>query len=320
MSPWLFWLTLTLLDHLWLRIEFAGDFALGRQIAENIESAGPRRYFASLRNHLRSSDFAIANLEGAVRSGQASLRTDSEHAHSGIRGAKHHIDLSFDSGALMHLPWTGISFFGLANNHSRDGSPASRIQTIEGLSRLGLSGFSGALRLAIKGVPITIYAMDLTEPAFRSDSAIADLANQVRHSAGSSLTFVFMHAGMEDTNLVSRSERQLVKTLIAGGAAGVFGHHPHRVKEGGAIDGRPAYYSLGSLLFDRARKPDCFGLLVRVHIWAGMAIAWETFVVHLQAGNHRPLVWPCRTAAGTIPFERPPGSPSLHLYQPPLRP
>ncbi|HNW33770.1 MAG TPA: CapA family protein [Candidatus Ozemobacteraceae bacterium] len=320
MSSWLFWLMLTMIDHLWLRIEFAGDLALGRNISHNIESAGPRTYFASLRTHLHSDDFVLANLEGAARPERTGIRVDAGDAHPGSHRTDRSIDLSFDSSAVPHLQWSGVPFFGLANNHSRDGGPKSRVQTIDMLSRFGLHGFSDRLRLTIKGIPIAIYALDLTEPSFPPDGLVADRANQIRHSAESCLTFVFMHAGMEDVNTISRSERLFVKQLIACGAAGVFGHHPHRVKEGGALDGRPVYHSLGSLVFDRTRKPDCFGLLVRVHIWAGTAIAWETFVAHLQPGTHRPLIWPRRAAAGVIPFGRMLGASALHLYQPPFRP
>lgn len=279
MSPWLLCLLLGLLDHLWLRIEFGGDIALGRRIPERIESVGADRYFASLRNHLRFSDLVVANLEGSVHTASAAASVEKRH------------DLSFDAEALQHLTQSGISVFGLANNHAGDGGPGSPGHTIAALSGLGLTGFTGRYAARVKGVPLVIHAADLTASSL-CDKRCLDLVKRVGHDSRSALTFVFLHAGIEDTAFISAAERILAKRLIAAGAAGIFGHHPHRTKAGGSLDGRPVYHSLGSVLFDRSRKPDCYGLLVRAHVWAGIPLTWQEFVVHMQPATHRPVVLP----------------------------
>lgn len=279
MSPWLIWLLLGLVDHLWLRIEFAGDLALGREIPRRIEAVGAERYFSSLREHLSTADLAIANLEGSVKAGVGTSSGTTRH------------DLSFDAEALGCLMRSGFSAFSLANNHARDGGPGSLERTIAELSALRLTGFAGRRAFLIKRIPIVIHAADLTSspPGGRR---YRDLVNQVASDSRGNLTFVFPHVGIEDTAYVSPVERGFAKALIAAGAAGVFGHHPHRIKPGGSIDGRPVCHSLGSVLFDRSRKPDCYGLLVRVHVWAGVPLAWETHVVHLQPATHQPVIMP----------------------------
>lgn len=279
MSPWLIWLLFGLVDHLWLRIEFAGDFALGREIPRRIEAVGDERYFSSLREHLSTADLAVANLEGSVRT--------SEEPYSRAR----RYDLSFDAEALQCLARSGFSAFGLANNHIHDGGPGSLERTIDGLSALGLTGFAGRHAFLIKGIPIVIHAADLTSSS-PGGRRYRDLVNQVASDSRGNLTFVFPHVGIEDTEDVSPAERGFAKALIAAGAAGVFGHHPHRIKSGGSIDGRPVCHSLGSVLFDRSRKPDCYGLLVRVHVWAGVPLAGEAHVVHLQPATHQPIILP----------------------------
>lgn len=286
MSPWLIWLLLGLVDHLWLRIEFAGDLALGREIPRRIESAGADRYFSSLREHLRTADLAVANLEGSVKTGVGTSSKTMRH------------DLSFDAEALDCLPQSGFSAFGLANNHARDGGPGSLERTIAELSAIGFTGFAGRHEFLIKGIPIVIHAADLTgsPPGGRR---YRDLVKQVASDSRENLTFVFPHVGIEDTEYVSPAERSFAKALIDAGAAGVFGHHPHRIKSGGSIGGRPVFHSLGSVLFDRSRKPDCYGRLVRVHVWAGVPLAWETHAVHLQPVTHQPIVMPPSLARNT---------------------
>ncbi len=277
MSPWLIWLLFGLVDHLWVRIEFAGDLALGREIPKRIESIGADRYFSSLREHLRTADLAVANLEGSVKTGV------------GTSSVAMRYDLSFDADALGGLTRSGFSAFGLANNHARDGGPGSLERTIAELSAIGLTGFVGRRAFLIKGVSIVIHAADLTAspPGGRR---YRDLVNQVASDSRKNLTFVFPHVGTEDTDHVPPAERSFAKALVDAGAAGVFGHHPHRIKSGGSITGRPVYHSLGSVVFDRSRKPDCFGLLVRIHLWAGMPIGWERFFLRMMPATHQPIV------------------------------
>ena len=281
MSPWLIWLLFGLVDHLWLRIEFAGDFALGREIPRRIESVGADRYFSSLREHLRTTDLAVANLEGSVRTSE----------EPGSRARRY--DLSFDAEALAFLMRSGFSAFGLANNHVHDGGPGSLERTIDGLSALGLTGFAGRHEFLIKDIPIVVHAADLTGSPL-GGRRYQNLVNQVASDSRGNLTFVFLHVGIEDTEYVSPTERGFAKALIKAGAAGVFGHHPHRIKSSGSIAGRPLFHSLGSVLFDPSRQPDCYGLLVRVHVWAGVPLTWETHIVHLQPVTHQPIVLPRR--------------------------
>ncbi|HOY66469.1 MAG TPA: CapA family protein [Candidatus Ozemobacteraceae bacterium] len=282
MNIWLAWLVFGLIEHLWLRVEFGGDVALGRRIAAAVEHAGPRAYFASLRTHLENVDLVVANLEGSVRL-------------PARRAAGRRFDLSFEEAALSCLVPSGIRHFGLSNNHASDGGPRSRARTIAALAHRGLHGFHGVCRVTRKGIPLSIIACDLT--ATHGGRAIGI----IRQEAVDRLTFVFPHLGAEDTDRIDIADRAFLRACLDAGAAGVFGHHPHRIKAGGSLGGKPAYASLGSLLFDRSRRPDCFGLLVRVHIWAGIPVAWERFIVHLRPGNHQPLVWP--------------GGAGFHLYR-----
>jgi len=290
MSPWLLWLVFSLVDHLWLRIEFAGDIALGRSISNAIERMHARAFFSSLRLHLKGTDIAFANLEGSVRVG-------------GIAPRASGYDLSFGEAALPVLSWSGVTHLGLSNNHALDGGPASRERTREALGRLGVTGFHGVHHIACKGVELAVIACDRTRSRGR------EALHTVRREAKKRLTFVFPHLGLEDTDLVTAEDRAFLRACLEAGAAGVFGHHPHRVKAGGPLLGRPGYPSLGSLVFDRSRSPDCFGLLVRVHVWAGTPVAWEEFIVHIRPGSHQPVVWPWRASGGLVPFPpRPTGS------------
>lgn len=294
MHPALAGLLLQLVAQLWLRIDIGGDLALARRLHLYVDRASPAAYFAGLRRHLAGSAFALANLEGAVALPPAARR-----------GPPPRFDLTFPAAATPLLAATGFSHFSLANNHAADHGPGGVAATAAALRAAGLLPLRGWWRGTLQGVPLAVLALDLTalRPADarrqprddgRRDPAdaavVATLAAQIRSAADRGPVLVFWHGGAEDSDAIAPALRQAADAFLAAGATAIVGCHPHRVQEGGRRAGRPCYFSLGSVLFDRHRLPDSRGLLLRLHLWAGRLLAWEEFALSNDGPDFRPCV------------------------------
>ncbi|MFZ2959319.1 MAG: CapA family protein [Candidatus Ozemobacteraceae bacterium] len=323
MNPWGIWAIWLLCCRLLVNVEVGGDLSLGRGFTERMRTfpGAAEAYFRPLREHLRGVDLSLANLEGCVRDrpGQPPI---------GVR-----YDLSFGPNTARALGQTGFSALGLANNHAGDASGEGFDATLNILHDLGIRPVAGIERFDLHGTLVTVVALDycrgrrlslvnpemgctpaeshgcdaicgnsdrshrwkidITSPKLRSR-----WVDRVRSLEREGPVIVFLHGGAEDCDEVSPDEITFFQELRAVGAAGVFGHHPHRIKLWSAprsvfgTEASPLFISLGSVLFDRSRSPDCYGLLVRLTFWAGIHVRTTLFPVHISGRTYRPVVWP----------------------------
>ncbi|MBF0502737.1 MAG: CapA family protein [Candidatus Riflebacteria bacterium] len=298
MSPWLLWAVWTLCCRLLVTVEVGGDLSLGRGLGEAILAGGGRAgdanantFFEPLRQHLRGTDLAIANLEGCVRK------------QPGPPATRVRFDLSFPASSARALTMTGFNAFGMANNHSGDRGREGFGATRDTLLSLGLHPIAGIERINLHGTLLTVVALEYAnwrQPHSWNASWVLDIdsqsqrvkwAQRVRQLASDGPVIVFLHGGAEDCDTIQDNEKLFHQELRTAGAAGVFGHHPHRIKMSVMPDGYPSFISLGSVMFDRRRSPDCFGLLVRLTFWAGTRVGMRVFPVHITSRAFRPLVW-----------------------------
>lgn len=304
MDFWLGFLTWILLGQLWVTVDVGGDFSLGRNLSKHIKKFGEVQFFRSLNSHLSQSDFSLCNLEGSVI----------PEKFSGSRVLRQpRFDLTFSRESADLLSLSGFRGFGLANNHSLDAGEGGFRETVAALKDLNLVPLLGWSEILIKGQPFAILALNYSTNPDRENRewtiSFSSLAHRKRvfsEVAEKSKRFpviVFLHGGREDSDDVTPVEQTFYRELIQSGADGVFGHHPHRMKFGGGFHFRPCYFSLGSVLFDRSRTPDCYGLMVRLHFWAGMLMKWSIDGVHLHPDNYRPVVWENSRFLSLSPFK-----------------
>ncbi|MBF0409133.1 MAG: CapA family protein [Candidatus Riflebacteria bacterium] len=275
------WAVVFVLNFLWVRVDVAGDFALGRKIGQTIAEKTPQSFFLNLKKILSESDFSFCNLEGC-------LKVPAENQPENVieTRPKARFDLSFSDEHSLFLKETGFHAFGAANNHQFD-SGTDNLEKLRAIT--GTNIIRGVQLQKVRSLSFAIIAFDYSSPGRESwkidldkHSDRVSFLKTVRDLSQTNCTIVFLHGGKEDSDYVSLQEREFFKKLIDAGAIGVFCCHAHRKKRIEWYKGKPIYYSLGSVLFDRVRFPDKLGLMVRIHFWANCPVYFEPHFIEIR--------------------------------------
>jgi poly-gamma-glutamate capsule biosynthesis protein CapA/YwtB (metallophosphatase superfamily) len=240
---------------------FAGDVMLGRGVAR-LATAGPDRLFADVRFQVRSADLAVANLESPLTS----------RPHDPAFG-ENALEASPASARLLVA--AGFDAVGIANNHAGDAGPATVTDTMEALSKNGLSVIGAGSTIAkaleprivtIGGIRVALLAFDVSGQGPRAGIAQPGIASWdddlaraavTRARAGADVVAVGIHGGAEYVPVTDPSLMRIAKLLATSGADVVWGHGPHVVQPIRLIDpdrdGRPTIVatSLGNFVFDQ---------------------------------------------------------------------
>ncbi len=230
---------------------FGGDIMLGRTCADKIaRGIDP---FAGIRDLLRRSAFAAANLECTIsQQGDASST------------ARYSFRAPARSATLLHQ--AGFRAVGLANNHALDfGRDALRrcaqILTQEKIEPVGVITTDDAYAPKIFELPGNkkLALLAITDLPEGQDSSVANACNRVRLGSAiegartkANIVACLVHWGAENTSFVTDKQRDLARWLIDQGVNVVVGTHPHCLQPLDFYHGRPIAYSLGNLVFDGA--------------------------------------------------------------------
>src|SRR5438093_2196711 len=222
---------------------------LCRSCAAKIENG--RDPFAGIATLLRGASFAAANLECTI-----SNLGDSSHRYA-FRASERSAQL---------LRRAGFRAMGLANNHALDFGTAALEDCAERLFReqvqpIGVGkhstqdctpSFFSVLRKKIAVLAIT----DVGPVAGGQVAAASDRIglNAAIANARSHANFVvcLVHWGIENSEHITDTQRELARWLIDHGVDLVVGSHPHCVQPLDFYHGCPIAYSLGNLVFDGA--------------------------------------------------------------------
>lgn len=235
-----------------------GDVMLGRTVGRGIESgANP---FAAIQSLLNSASTTLVNLECVI-------------SDQGTSAPATRYPLRAPASSSELLRKAGISFVGLANNHSEDFGPEALLDTIDCLKLHGIGvlgagptmdqAFASQIVGGGKESRIALLAVDdTTTPGAAGDlnrASIANASDKVRIAAAvtaahenSNLVVCLVHWGDENTSEVNGRQRELARWLIDHGVNVVVGAHPHCIQPMDAYHGSPIAYSLGNLVFDGA--------------------------------------------------------------------
>ncbi len=229
---------------------FGGDVMLGRSCAVKIENGTDP--FAGIATLLRGASFAAANLECTI-----SNLGDSSRPYA-FRAPERSVRL---------LRRAGFRAMGLANNHALDfGTPAledcaARLVQEQvlpiGIGKAGSSVYTPTFFSVPDGKKIAVFAInDVGPPAGPQIAAASDRVglNAAIAKARSQANFVacLVHWGIENTEKITDTQRELGRWLIDHGVDLVIGSHPHCVQSLDFYHGCPIAYSLGNLVFDGA--------------------------------------------------------------------
>lgn len=228
-----------------VKILFAGDLMLDRNVARAALSGAVALFSISTRELFAGADARVVNLEGTVTDNPSIAQQD----HSILR-------FTFSPNlAARALHLLGISAVSLANNHTLDFGQNGYAETRANLDRFGVAAFGHPLNasstlsttLAIRGKTFCFVGYHaLFSP---DDSGV--LAEIARLRPDCYRVIVFVHWGEEYEPLQTAAQTKAAHEFVDAGADLVIGAHPHVVEPIELYRGKAILYSLGNFMFDQ---------------------------------------------------------------------
>lgn len=241
-----------------MKIVVTGDFCPRERVAKDF-AQGDYRAIDALTPIFAEADYSIVNLEcPIVRGGEKPIVKNGPHLHA-------------DSRALEALKGIGTSCVTLANNHFRDFGDEGVLNTLSELSAYGINYVGGganptdaAAVLYKKIGKETLAIINCCE--HESSIATADhcgsnplnpicqyyAIQEAKQKAD--YVLVIVHGGMEHYQLPTPRMQETYRFFIDAGADAVINHHQHCYSGYEIYQGKPIFYGLGNLCFDRSDK------------------------------------------------------------------
>ena len=251
---------------------------------------------------LTAADVAFVNLE-SVLSDQGGVTRHSENPL---------IFCGPPRGAGL-LRRAGIDVVSLTNNHAWDYGKSALFETLNHLRQHDIVAVGAVHRQDALLRPVVvrkggwstawfavtdIWNQDLARHPGRKHVTGADVASlepalrtaRSRHD----LVFVSYHGGSEYIPYALERTRRFVRAVMRAGADAVFGHHPHVPHGVGWYGSKPAFYSLGNLLFPahKDHRWTRIGYLAKLTYSSGDAPRVEVCPHRLHGGEPHPLAGP----------------------------
>lgn len=230
-------------------------------------------YFRFVRDILRSSDFAVGNLETTV----TDMSPYACEAH--IIEEKYHCNSP--EAYLDALRYAGFDALVNANNHNCDSRAAGLIDTLKALDRHGFMHTGtfaspdaeravfaevNGIRLAVLSYAtyfnkndgcFTPFGRKTLLNRYSADKASNDI--DYARKKGAEFVLVYMHWGKEYTHEPNGSQRRMAKELADCGADYIVGSHTHCLQAREFVesaDGRtvPVVFSMGNFLTSETKE------------------------------------------------------------------
>lgn len=227
-----------------VRVLFAGDMMLDRNVARSAEASTTPFLFAGVAGLFADADVRVANLEGTITDNPSIARRNNQIL-------RFTFEPEIAQEAIQTLKLDAVS---LANNHALDFYEKGYTQTQERLEALGVKTFghplnsnslSGTLQVQGKVLCFVGYHSlfdDDTTPVVQEIQTLRPICWRV---------LVFAHWGEEYKTKSNAAQQAQAHSFIDAGADLVIGAHPHVVQEVEVYQGRAIFYSLGNFMFDQ---------------------------------------------------------------------
>lgn len=235
-------------------ITITGDFCPVHRLGNLNGNSSPEEILGDLLPTIKSSDFAITNLECPI--------TDHPTAIGKTGPA-----LKGKPEALDFLMKAGFNLVTLSNNHIMDYGNQGLKDTLQHLNYKNLA-YTGAGNTIEEASKITYLEKDNNKVAIINlsenewstthgdypgacplDLALASrLISSAKEKA--KIVLIIVHGGHEMYQLPSPRMQSWYRAFIDWGADAVINHHTHCVSGMECYKGKPIFYSLGNFLFD----------------------------------------------------------------------
>lgn len=279
----IFLLTGSQKDNSEIRILFAGDILLSRNVKEEIQT---RKTFPwdNLKTLFHSADLVVGNLEGAVGGIQDQLISKVQSPVFKI-----------DSADIKMLNEAGFKIITIENNHSLDLGQKGKRNTIEALKKSSITPnyFDNSPQFfTVKDVVISLISLNIVLCRDSSKDLLPSIEIEQKLRLAKSLSNIVIlsiHWGSELLDWPSREQRETAKWLIKNGADVIIGSHPHVIQKPELIEGKPVFFSLGNHLFDQKYPRTKEGLIVDLRIRNG-GFSCNGIITHTKPNSFYPEI------------------------------
>lgn len=248
-----------------LDIVAVGDIMLSRVVGSRIRNNSVYYPFEKTRDITSKADVTFGNLETTL-------------ATTGTKLPGKGIWFRAVPEASEGLKDAGFDVLSLANNHILDYDTPALMETIEVLEGAGIGHVGAGEDLGESRRPIIVvkngirvgflaynefynyywsYSYKRTFEATEEIAGTAPLKEEIIEEDVKKLRslcdilVVSLHWGVEESNRVTDSQRELAHQIIDWGADIILGHHPHVLQGVELYNGKLIAYSLGNFIFDQ---------------------------------------------------------------------
>jgi poly-gamma-glutamate synthesis protein (capsule biosynthesis protein) len=229
-----------------VRVLFAGDMMLDRNVARSAQAKGTHALFADdLRALFAAADLRVLNLEGTI-TGNRSIAQQNNKI----------LRFTFDPAAAKEvLQDLDIQAVSLANNHALDFYAEGYEQTRAEVEGIGIQPFGHPLNAAgTLSAVVEAKGKNVCMVGYHSlfDADITEVVSEIQALRPSCWRVAVMpHWGEEYITHSHAGQQEAAHAFIEAGADLVVGSHPHVVQEVEVYKERAIFYSLGNFMFDQ---------------------------------------------------------------------
>ena len=241
-----------------MKLVITGDFCPWERVAK-LFAKGDYSAVDVLKPQFIKADYTIVNLECPIlKGGEKSIIKSGPHMYASIH-------------ALHALKELGVSCVTLANNHFRDYGDEGVRNTLSELSACGIDYVGGGKNIVEAAAVLykqigeeTLAIVNCCE----HESSIAteehcgsNPLNPIRQyyaiqeaKQKADYVLVIVHGGVEHYQLPTPRMQETYRFFIDAGADAVVNHHQHCYSGYEEYKGKPIFYGLGNLCFDRSKR------------------------------------------------------------------
>lgn len=241
-----------------MRLIITGDYCpwerVAKQFAQEDYSA-----VEALRPVFAQADYRIVNMECPILHGEEKpIVKSGPHLHA-------------DTHALEALKEIGADCVTLANNHFRDFGDEGVLNTLSELSAYGMdyvgggSNIKDAATVLYKQIGKEILAIinccEHESSIATDDRCGSNPLNSIQQyyaiqeaKKKADYILIIVHGGVEHYQLPTPRMQETYRFFIDAGADAVVNHHQHCYSGYEEYKGKPIFYGLGNLCFDRSKR------------------------------------------------------------------
>lgn len=240
-----------------MRVLIAGDLVARERVDDLFMRGDYQSVFGDICDLVRNYDTSIVNLEAPIVTSPQCRPINKCGPH-----------LKSHTAVLAAIEYVGFDTVTLANNHLRDYGDLGVSDTLYCLSQEGISYVGAGLNLDESKIVLykstgdgVLAVINCCENEFSIAGKAKAGANPINpvslyHSIKDAKNkadyiLVIVHGGHEFFNLPSPRMKEFYRFLIDLGADAVVNHHQHCFSGYEVYKGKPIFYGLGNLSFDR---------------------------------------------------------------------